>query len=43
MAEIPEQTKTLNGDINNDGIVNFKDFSEFANDWLKQEDWYQSE
>jgi hypothetical protein len=25
----------VEGDINNDGIVNFLDFAEFANNWLK--------
>ncbi|GAI06633.1 unnamed protein product, partial [marine sediment metagenome] len=40
MTIIPDFS-TIKGDINKDGIVDFKDFAEFANDWLKEEEWYE--
>ncbi len=34
------KSKTLSADLNNDGIVNWSDYAEFANQWLEKEDWY---
>ena len=41
MAKIPE--KTLKADFDNDGIVSFKDFAKFAEQWLAREQWFASE
>ena len=35
--------KTLSADIDNNGIVDFKDFSKFAEQWLMTEEWYDGE
>jgi len=35
--------KTLKADLNNDGIINFKDFAIFAEQWLMKEPWYDSQ
>lgn len=34
--------RTLKGDLNNDGIVDFKDFAILASEWLQTESWYSS-
>ena len=36
-----KNTSTLSADINDDGIVNFFDQAELANQWLEREDWYE--
>jgi probable HAF family extracellular repeat protein len=33
--------KTLEADLNDDGIVDGKDLAEFADQWLMTEDWYE--
>ena len=35
-----ERKKTLAADLNNDGIINFKDLAKFADQWLMTELWY---
>ncbi len=36
----PKRVKTLEGDVNNDGIVNFLDLSILMEEWLMTESWY---
>jgi beta propeller repeat protein len=43
MTQIPSPLKTLKTDLNNDGIVDFKDLAEFVEQWLAREQWFNSE
>ena len=43
MTQIPSPLKTLKTDLNNDGIVDFKDLAEFIEQWLEREQWFDSE
>jgi len=39
-AELQNPIKTLEGDLNNDGIVNHRDIGIMSREWLQEEPWY---